>query len=442
MFRKYWPLIALIGLYLFHALFFATKFIFPVVDADQLVMADMSSFYARGIIPEPYFWGQNYLFPVESWIATPLVLSGVRADIAIGLVSVILFYAPYLLGSFFALKSKRFVLFLCVALIPFLLPPAYIISTMIPRNFGTTSSLVATGIILILWGRGHKILFIMTGLVIGICFASNPATIVLAPALLLQAKKSLWRWWLPSIATGAVFIYSLGYFYVLHPEAIHYYPEPIALSISQLKESLTSPEILFYPAVLIAVITPTLITVWIQAARKKRLNLALVLLATVVAGLGFLATDRISSYTLSPFYSSYRFWTVLPLLGVVIGVSALNATPTRSRKLSPVAQVALFSVLIVALAAQTTLAVARSGSYLTMPTPTGIEGRQAVEAGCKSVAGSIDSSSEYVQLSHDDPWLMYGCFTMENTVVTYFDKDRRTWLGNFVVSEKLQPIVK
>jgi hypothetical protein len=51
-------------------------FIFKYVDSDQLIQADMALNYAKGNVPEPYFWGQNYNFPVESWLATPLVMGG------------------------------------------------------------------------------------------------------------------------------------------------------------------------------------------------------------------------------------------------------------------------------------------------------------------------------------------------------------------------------
>lgn len=439
---KYWPFIVIVTLYIVQAVYYSTRFIFPVVDADQLVMADMATFYSQGFIPEPYFWGQNYLFPLESWVATPLVFFNVRADIAICLVSVTAFYLPYLAATFLAIKARRILLFFIAGLIPFVLPPAYIIATMIPRNFGTTSSLVALGIILLITRSESKTLSMSAGAIIGICFASNPATAILAPALLFATTRKRWKFWAPGLLIGAFGIYALGYFYVLNPEAIHYHPEPIALSLEQLKDSLKTQEILFYPLLLAAITAPAVIIAWIQSSKRNRRFIEFVLFGTALFCLGFLATDRISSYTLSPFYSSYRFWTVLPLLGVVIVTSALCSHSEKAHTAKKYSAPIAIVLLTVALVAQTVLAENRSGSYLTLPTPTGIENRAKVAADCKSLASSIDISRNYVELSQDDPWLMYGCYSMEGAVVTYFEKDRRTWLPKYIDSRGLVRVEK
>jgi hypothetical protein len=62
--------------YLLHFAIVFRVFIYKYVDSDQLIQADMALNYSKGNVPEPYFWSQNYNFPVESWFATPLVKGG------------------------------------------------------------------------------------------------------------------------------------------------------------------------------------------------------------------------------------------------------------------------------------------------------------------------------------------------------------------------------
>lgn len=60
-------LLAAAVLYACHYAVLARGFLLPFVDADQLVIADMAAHFAGGAFPEPFFWGQDYLLPVEAY---------------------------------------------------------------------------------------------------------------------------------------------------------------------------------------------------------------------------------------------------------------------------------------------------------------------------------------------------------------------------------------
>lgn len=433
---RYWQFLGLAVLYLVQAGFYSAQVLFKFVDSDQLVMADMTSFYAQGVIPEPYFWGQNYLFPLESWLGVPFVFFGARADLTLSFIALTLFYVPYLLVTHIALRAKKPILAFLIGVIPFLLPPEYLISAMIPRNFGTTSALAAVSVIALSLSN-QKSTALIFGLLLGVCFASNPATAILAPTLLLALKNKRYLYWIPATGLGAGAILLLGQYYRIHPEAVRYFPEPIAVSLRQFKTSLTTPDILTPPfLILLLALAPIAYAIWRSTPSTRKI------MFWVAAGIGafvllFFATDRINSFTASPFYSSFRFWTVIPLLATVFGVSAsLSPIPDLP---TPrwIRTVLLPLLLILACAGNAWALSSQKTTLLSQPNPADLSPRSQVVEICDEISSTIDKSTQFIELNAYNPWMMQGCVTMNDVIVTFPDKDRRTWLPEFTQNHGL-----
>ena len=74
--KTFFVVFAISFVYLLHFLFQFQFFGSKYWDADQLLIADAANWYSNGIIPEPYFFGQNYLFLIEAYLAVPFIWSG------------------------------------------------------------------------------------------------------------------------------------------------------------------------------------------------------------------------------------------------------------------------------------------------------------------------------------------------------------------------------
>ena len=338
------------------------------------------------------------------------------------------------------MKNKNIISAFLVALLPLTLPPEYLISAMIPRNFGTTAALAAAAAIVIVRPIKNQLVLALAGALLGVCFASNPATIVLFPALIFGISKNTWVSWSSGLIAGAATIYGLGLFYVLHPEAIHYFPEPLSFSLRELKESLTSPDIFLPPLTLLACSLALLAwSLWSSRNSSwKKFVFAAAITGLIV--LVYFGTGRISSYTSSPFYSSYRFWTALPLLVVVLAVADIKVWMRPTWLNSTLAAAVISTGLVLTAGAGLTILSSQRASLLAQPTPSDLALRSSVQADCLQLAQQMSTATQYVELSSPNSWLTYACFSLNDAIVTNVEQDRRTWLPVFIEQQGLSKI--
>lgn len=133
--------IAWIIFFLFFALFLADRllslhfFAFVYTDIDQLVMWNGAMDYAQGIFHEPYFYGQNYNYMLEAFVAVPMILLSVPVFKALPMATMLISILPFVsLGMFLKLRNQNQWAYLCFAL-PLFLPLDYNFLMSIPRGF-------------------------------------------------------------------------------------------------------------------------------------------------------------------------------------------------------------------------------------------------------------------------------------------------------------------
>ncbi|MEN9825394.1 MAG: hypothetical protein RI953_1139, partial [Pseudomonadota bacterium] len=85
----------------------ATRFNWIFIDADQLVIAEQARWISMGLFFEPYFYGQNYLFPIDAYLSSILVFLGVNPLSAVQFCTLFFFYAP-LSAAIVLFRGDRF----------------------------------------------------------------------------------------------------------------------------------------------------------------------------------------------------------------------------------------------------------------------------------------------------------------------------------------------
>ncbi|RYM36097.1 hypothetical protein ERX46_03625 [Brumimicrobium glaciale] len=210
-------------LVLLNRFFILKEFNFQYTGTDDLVFWQAAVDYSQGIFHEPYFYGQDYNFALESILAVPLLLIGIPAFIALPLVSSFVGIFPFFVFAI-ALFRKGFTndafLFL---LIPLAMPIEYDIITSVSRGF--TSGLFFCSFLIFPLLSPTKIKsFIILGLAVSFGYIFNANSLILSfPIclyLLFKNYKSPYFYLLGLAATIPAFLilYFSKEFYVNHPE--------------------------------------------------------------------------------------------------------------------------------------------------------------------------------------------------------------------------------
>src|ERR1017187_1636779 len=74
-------------------------FNFKYVGSDDLIFWQSATDYMHGVFHEPYFYGQNYNFMLESFFAIPFLKLGIPYHYAFPIVSSIVSLFPFFLFS-------------------------------------------------------------------------------------------------------------------------------------------------------------------------------------------------------------------------------------------------------------------------------------------------------------------------------------------------------
>ena len=95
------------------------------VGSDDLIYWLMASDYAQGLVHEPFFYGQNYLLPIESWLSAPFVVLGVKPFGILSIVTNMLALLPFFFVGSYLEKQKFRCGFVLVFLVGLSLPLEY-----------------------------------------------------------------------------------------------------------------------------------------------------------------------------------------------------------------------------------------------------------------------------------------------------------------------------
>ncbi|MBL0016912.1 MAG: hypothetical protein IPP17_10750 [Bacteroidetes bacterium] len=206
----------LLTLLLIDRIVLLSTFNFKFVGSDDLIFWQGATDYLHGQFHEPYFYGQNYNFMLESLFAVPLLLLRIPHFYALPISSTFLAMFPFVYFSRKLFKNGFKVEGMVFLVIPVLLPIEYGILTSITRGF-----------------------------ISGLFFCS-----FLAPALMHPSKKSGWLLAALSFALG----------YIFNPNSL-VFSLPVMLYLL----TLNYRQISFYAINLLAIVPVLLLEFWAKS---------------------------------------------------------------------------------------------------------------------------------------------------------------------------------
>jgi hypothetical protein len=153
------------------------NFNFVFAGSDDMTFWQGASDYMRGIFHEPYFYGQNYNFMLESVMAIPFLICKVPYNYALPIATSITSLFPFVLFSKILLKKGFVIESFFFVLIPLLLPIEYGILNSITRGF--VSGLFFIGFLIFpLLQPEKKNSWLIASLAVALGYIFNPNSLV------------------------------------------------------------------------------------------------------------------------------------------------------------------------------------------------------------------------------------------------------------------------
>lgn len=430
----------LLGLFLLHAVVHQAGFQAVYLDSDQLVIADQAAWMARGEFHEPFFFGQSYLLPFESYLAVPLIWLGLWPIAAVKTVTALSLYLPFAWAAWVLCRDRPLAAFGVTAL--FIgLHPEYVLTASMPRGFiaGTALAWAALWVLL----RRERLSMPATlacAVLAGFCTGSYMSIALMLPALAWLPQRRQFVVAGLGLLIGFGLFKAVGLFYVLHPEHIvHLFPK-LHYRLGYLVHNWGVDDIAA------AVTNLTVLTLGITAAillpgsrpwnRQSLLPWVACLLAVAAGIVLMVANNKIVEFnTKSPFFSVYRMMLPLPFLGLLLlgrRVPAPAPDPGDSTALTSASgrhgMVWLLALtVLLGLQLHRLMRVAPHFAEVasTVPPIT----FEWLQANCEEIGGWWRESKEpYYLLDGRNDALAYGCHGQYGVPVLQTVHERRTWL--------------
>ncbi len=321
------PFLIFLILLITDRVFTLIHFGFQYTDIDQVLLWEGALDYADGIFREPYFYGQNYNFMLESLLAVPLIWLQVPVDMAVPIATSFLAIFPFLVLGFFFLKRNLFLWAYFSILFPLLLPVDYSFLTTIPRGF-IQASLFLPLLFFALFDPKEKrsVTYFFVGA--GLSFLANPgAVIFILPVgfyLFFHQYKGKGFYLRALLVFPLLFLLWLSnQYYALHPEKVLLEIERIDLRVSALITMLQRKNLFEYLLPLhiwgqFLLLFLVICSIWLGV--KKRNAEFLFVFFTVVTLLIALSVPKVTQgdFDSGIFYTSSRLFIQLPLLVLLV----------------------------------------------------------------------------------------------------------------------------
>lgn len=429
----------LLGLFLVHAAVHLTGFQSVYLDSDQLVIADQASWLARGELHEPFFFGQAYLLPFESYLAVPLIWLGVWPIAAVKAVAAASLYLPFVWAAWVLAKERPWAA-LGVATLFIGLHPEYMLTAGMPRGFIAGTALAWLGLWVLLRRDGlpaAATLAIAAG--VGFCTGSYMSIALMLPVLI----------WLPTrrqlvmagvgLLIGFLLFKAVGLFYKFHPGYIvHLFPR-MGFKPGYLVHNFGVPEIRAAVLQLTSLTALVCVLVWLPGSRpwgrRDALPWLVCLGAVAVAIVLMVGNNKIVEFnSKSPFFSVYRMMLPLPFLGLLLLGRRVSGVPVQAAPdgTSP-APIRYAVAGLVALSVLTGVQLHRlmrvGPPMATLPSTVPPITFDWLRENCEEIGGWWRESKEpYFVLEGRNDALAYGCHGQYGVPVLQTVHERRTWL--------------
>lgn len=198
---------------------------FKYTGSDDLVFWQAATDYKNGIFHEPYFYGHNYNFLLESLLAVPLLIIGLPHQIAMPVISTLVGLLPFLIFALVLFRKGYVIDSYLFLLIPLTMPIEYDILTSVTRGF-VNGIFFCSFLIFPLINPHAKKSFIVLALSASFAYIANPNSLIFSfpvyiYCLLENYKKPTFYLitllcWVPAL----VIQYFSKQFYVDHPEYV------------------------------------------------------------------------------------------------------------------------------------------------------------------------------------------------------------------------------
>jgi hypothetical protein len=197
------------------------NFNFNYVGSDDMIFWQGATDYMKGIFHEPYFYGQNYNFMLESVIAIPFLLVKIPYNYAFPIATSLASLFPFFLFSTILFKKGFIGESLFFVLIPLLLPIEYGILTSITRGF--VSGLFFTGFLIFpLLNPSKKSSWLIAAFIVAMSYIFNPNSLVFSLPVCIYLFLVNYRrfsfYWISFIAAIPILLieFFAKRFYILH----------------------------------------------------------------------------------------------------------------------------------------------------------------------------------------------------------------------------------
>jgi len=169
-----------------------TNFNFKYVGSDDLIFWQAATDYMNGKFYEPYFYGQNYNFMLESFFAIPFIKLGIPYFYAFPICSSITALFPFIFISVFLKKNGYSTESLCFLILPVLLPIEYGILTSITRGF-ISGIFFSSFLIISLLSPLKKTSWLIAALSLSLGFVFNPNSLVFTLPVCTYMLLTNWK---------------------------------------------------------------------------------------------------------------------------------------------------------------------------------------------------------------------------------------------------------
>ena len=396
--------------------------------------------YSHGIVHEPFFYGQDYNFPLEAWAAVPGYWAGLPPHIILPIISLLFSLTPFFIILHLLYKKEQYASGVLILICLCTLSLKYDLMSGIPRGF-VQGLFTASLALLFMQGLTYFKTFII-GFLLAIAFVFNPNSLFLSVCILFiiwyKNKVNLRLTYIVIFLTGVAVAYcinwQLNHFYTLHPSHNLHHKDPLQYHLSdlarigELDALWTGLSPLFWNFAIINLLIFITFIIYFFKQKKKILGwftafIFLMLLASV-------ALSKCADGSMSFLFPYARFYLSIPIIyALLLWLNYSNAiqAPRIKPKL-------LFLIPLLGLGYTI---------YKTTSLDIFLEKQLAIDAGvqcmkvealktkCSTIQGKMRAKQVNLLVNADrDDKVAYGCPCLWNNdsfLTLNPEYERRTW---------------
>lgn len=243
---KNWIFWLMLSYVIIDRVFALVHFGFFYTDIDQVILWDAANDYAQGIFHEPFFYGQDYNFMLEAFLATPLLWLDIPVNYALPIITSFLALLPFVCTSIFFKRLGKPIWSYSILLFLLILPVEFNCLTTISRGFVQAGLFLPFLIYGLLYPKKEKFHIILYASA-ACCFVLNSSSILIIVPILLYIFSYNYtkiKFYLKALVVLPVYLlsYWAKQFYVLNPERQVHYMKGVEIDSETFVNSINSTD--------------------------------------------------------------------------------------------------------------------------------------------------------------------------------------------------------